>query len=76
MVDQKKTSLIKKEFVMSKLSKKVIGVDVGAKFLTVSFTDILNQDQVFNIQKQSTLDFIVSQEISYGRVLFGHRSYR
>ncbi|SMP23030.1 hypothetical protein SAMN06264346_11769, partial [Chryseobacterium profundimaris] len=24
---------------MTKLSKKVIGVDVGAKFLTVSFND-------------------------------------
>lgn len=76
MVDQKKTSLIKKEFVMSKLLKKVIGVDVGAKFLTVSFTDILNQDQVFNIQnnQHSILSFL--KKFPTGRVLFGHRSYR
>lgn len=45
---------------MSKLSKKVIGVDVGAKFLTVSFTDNVNQDQVFNIQnnQRSILSFL------------------
>lgn len=45
---------------MSKLLKKVIGVDVGAKFLTVSFNDSQNQDQVFNIENnhRSILSFI------------------
>lgn len=49
---------------MSKLLKKVIGVDVGAKFLTVSFNDSQNQDQVFNIENnhRSILSFI--QKIS------------
>jgi len=35
---------------MSKVIKKVIGVDVGAKFLTLSFNDFENRDQVFNIE--------------------------
>ena len=45
---------------MSKLSKKVIGVDVGAKFLTVSFNDDQNQDQVYNIgnNQRSILSFL------------------
>lgn len=34
---------------MSNLLKKVIGVDVGAKFLTVSFNDHCDKDQVHNI---------------------------
>lgn len=45
---------------MTKLSKKVIGVDVGAKFLTVSFNDSNNQDQVYNIEnnQRSILSFL------------------
>jgi transposase len=45
---------------MSKISKKVIGVDVGAKFLTLSFTDHRNQDQVYNIENtgRSILSFL------------------
>ena len=45
---------------MSKISKKVIGVDVGAKFLTVSFNDFENRDQVFNIEntQRSILSFL------------------
>lgn len=38
---------------MSKLLKKVIGIDVGAKFLTLSFNDDQNQDQVYNIENNS-----------------------
>jgi transposase len=46
--------------MMTKLSKKVIGVDVGAKFLTVSFNDNNNQDQVRNIEnsQRSILSFL------------------
>lgn len=51
---------------MSKLSKKVIGVDVGSKFLTVSFNDARNEEQVFNIgnNQRSILAFLkkVSKE--------------
>ena len=45
---------------MSNLLKKVIGVDVGAKFLTVSFNDHSNQDQVQNIEnnQRSILAFL------------------
>lgn len=45
---------------MTKLLKKVIGVDVGAKFLTVSFNDSNNQDQVYNIEnnQRSVLSFL------------------
>ena len=45
---------------MSKVSKKVIGVDVGSKFLTVSFNDLENRDQVFNIEntQRSILSFL------------------
>lgn len=45
---------------MSKVSKKVIGVDVGSKFLTVSFKDSEERDQVFNIEntKRSILSFL------------------
>ena len=45
---------------MSNLLKKVIGVDVGAKFLTVSFNDHSNQDQVHNIEnsQRSILAFL------------------
>ncbi|WP_276699107.1 transposase [Chryseobacterium sp.] len=45
---------------MTKLSKKVIGVDVGSKFLTVSFNDSNNQDQVYNIEnnQRSILSFL------------------
>lgn len=45
---------------MTKLLKKVIGVDVGAKFLTVSFNDSNNQDQVYNIEnnQRSILSFL------------------
>lgn len=45
---------------MSKLLKKVIGVDVGAKFLTVSFNDHLDKDQVHNIEnnQRSILAFL------------------
>jgi len=45
---------------MSKLSKKVIGVDVGSKFLTVSFNDDQNQDQIYNIgnNQRSILSFL------------------
>ena len=45
---------------MTKLLKKVIGVDVGAKFLTVSFNDSNNQDQVYNIgnNQRSILSFL------------------
>ena len=45
---------------MSKISKKVTGVDVGAKFLTVSFNDFENRDQVFNIEntQRSILSFL------------------
>lgn len=45
---------------MSKISKKVIGVDVGSKFLTVSFTDSKNNDQVQNIEnsQRSILSFL------------------
>lgn len=45
---------------MSKISKKVIGVDVGSKFLTVSFNDFENRDQVFNIENthRSILSFL------------------
>lgn len=45
---------------MSKISKKVIGVDVGAKFLTLSFIDAHNQECVFNIEntERSILSFI------------------
>lgn len=45
---------------MSNLLKKVIGVDVGAKFLTVSFNDDQNQDQVYNIEnnQRSILSFL------------------
>lgn len=45
---------------MSKISKKVIGVDVGAKFLTVSFNDFENRDQVFNVEnnQRSILSFL------------------
>lgn len=45
---------------MTKLSKKVIGVDVGAKFLTVSYNDSNNQDQVSNIENNqcSILSFL------------------
>ena len=59
MVDQKKTSFLKKN-VMTKLSKKVIGVDVGAKFLTASFNDNQNRDQVCNIanNKRSISSFL------------------
>lgn len=59
-MDQKKTSFIKKEFVMSKLSKKVIGVDVGSKFLTFSFNDERNEDQVLNVgnNQRSILAFL------------------
>lgn len=35
---------------MSKISKKVIGVDVGAQFLTVSFNDLEDRDQVLILQ--------------------------
>jgi len=59
MLDQKKTSLIKR-FCMSKVSKKVIGVDVGAKYLTVSFKDLEGRDLVFNIEnsKRAILLFL------------------
>jgi len=45
---------------MSKISKKVIGVDVGAKFLTVSFNDFENRDQVLNVEnnQRSILSFL------------------
>ncbi len=45
---------------MSKVSKKVIGVDVGAKFLTISFSDLENKDQVFNIEniQRAILSFL------------------
>ena len=45
---------------MTKLSKKVIGVDVGSKFLTVSLNDSDNQDQVYKIENSrgSILSFI------------------
>ncbi|MFC3759203.1 transposase [Chryseobacterium tructae] len=54
---------------MSKISKKVIGVDVGAKFLTLSFINEQNQECVFNIEnnQRSILSFIrkiSSQEYS------------
>ena len=54
---------------MSNLLKKVIGVDVGAKFLTVSFIDYNKQDQVHNIEnnQRSILAFLkkVSTEDYY-----------
>ena len=45
---------------MTKLSKKVIGVDVGSKFLTVSLNDLNNCDQVYNIEnnQRSILSFL------------------
>ena len=45
---------------MSNLLKKVIGVDVGAKFLTVSFNDRCDKDQVHNIEnnQRSILAFL------------------
>ena len=45
---------------MSNLLKKVIGVDVGAKFLTVSFNDYCDKDQVHNIEnnQRSILAFL------------------
>jgi transposase len=45
---------------MSNLLKKVIGVDVGAKFLTVSFNDHCDKDQVHNIEnnQRSILAFL------------------
>lgn len=45
---------------MTKLSKKVIGVDVGSKFLTLSFTDHNGQDQISNIEnnQRSILSFL------------------
>ncbi|MXS70470.1 IS110 family transposase [Flavobacteriaceae bacterium W22] len=45
---------------MTKLPKKVIGVDVGAKILTMSFQDSNNQDQVCNIEnnQRSILSFL------------------
>ncbi|WP_312399458.1 IS110 family transposase [Chryseobacterium sp.] len=45
---------------MSKISKKVIGVDVGAQFLTVSFNDLEDRDQVLNIAntQRSILSFL------------------
>ncbi|MFC3757542.1 IS110 family transposase [Chryseobacterium tructae] len=54
---------------MSKISKKVIGVDVGAKFLALSFINEQNQECVFNIEnnQRSILSFIrkiSSQEYS------------
>jgi transposase len=75
MVDQKKTSFIKR-FTMTKLSKKVIGVDVGSKFLTVSFNNSTNQDQVYNIEnnQRSILSFF--KENILRRLLFRYRSYR
>ncbi len=50
---------------MSKVTKKVIGVDVGAKFLTVSFNDFENRDQVFNIEntQRSILSFLKKMRI-------------
>ena len=58
MVDQKKTSF--KKNCMSNLLKKVIGVDVGAKFLTVCFNDHCANDQVHNIgnNQRSILAFL------------------
>lgn len=51
---------------MTKLSKKVIGVDVGAKFLTVSFNDSNNQDQVYNIEnnQRSILSFLKKMSVN------------
>ncbi len=45
---------------MSNLLKKVIGVDVGAKFLTVSFNDRCDKNQVHNIEnnQRSILAFL------------------
>lgn len=45
---------------MSNLLKKVIGVDVGAKFLTLSFNDHCDKDQVHNIEnnQRSILAFL------------------
>mgnify|MGYP002663797760 FL=1 len=45
---------------MSNLLKKVIGVDVGAKFLTVSLNDYCDKDQVHNIEnnQRSILAFL------------------
>ena len=49
---------------MSNLLKKVIGVDVGAKFLTVSFNDHCDNDQVRNIENNQRSIFAFLKKVS------------
>ncbi|MBF8457644.1 IS110 family transposase [Kaistella sp. G5-32] len=49
---------------MSNLLKKVIGVDVGAKFLTVSFNDHCDKDQVHNIENNQRSILVFLKKIS------------
>lgn len=62
---------------MTKLLKKVIGVDVGAKFLTVSFNDSNNQDQVYNIEnnQRSILSFLKKISSDYCFVIEATGNY-
>lgn len=49
---------------MSNLSKKVIGVDVGSKFLTVSFLDSDDKEQVYNVPntQRSIMSFLTKMQ--------------